>query len=192
LIDVAEPPRIRLATGADAEAVLAIYAPVVESTAISFELVVPNPEVMADRIMSRQPSYPWLVAELGREIAGYAYAGPFAARAAYNWSVETSVYVGHSARGCGVGTGLYEALFSILSMQGYRQALAGISLPNTASVALHEKLGFRPSGVYRAVGWKLGAWHDVGWWQRPLGKAGSPPSPPRTLDEAPWGHLGTE
>jgi L-amino acid N-acyltransferase YncA len=174
---------IRFATEADAPAVRAIYAPTVESTAISFELEVPSAAEMAARIVDRQPTYPWLVAEEAGSVRGYAYAGRFAARAAYDWSVETSVYVGEAAQRRGIGKALYTALFEVLSLQGYRRAMAGISLPNPASVALHEKLGFSLVGVYGAVGWKLGAWHDVGWWQRGLGPVDSEPNTPVPLTE---------
>jgi phosphinothricin acetyltransferase len=177
---------IRIATAADAEQVTAIYAPYVDSTAVSFEAVVPSPEEMAARITDRQPAYPWLVAEDGGDgVIGYAYAGRFAARAGYAWSVETSVYVAEAARRRGVARGLYTALFRILGGQGYRRAFAGIALPNPASVALHEAMGFTPSGVYRAVGWKLGAWHDVGWWQRSFGENDGEPRPPRPYTDLP-------
>jgi phosphinothricin acetyltransferase len=177
---------IRIATGADAEQVTAIYAPYVEQSAVSFESVVPSIEEMAARISDRQPAYPWLVAEDGdRRVVGYAYAGRFAARAAYSWSVETSVYVAEAARRRGVGRGLYTALFQILAAQGYRRAFGGIALPNAPSVALHESMGFTPSGVYRAVGWKFGAWHDVGWWQRSLGATDAEPQPPRPYTDLP-------
>jgi phosphinothricin acetyltransferase len=115
------------------------------------------------------PEYPWLVAEDGASVVGYAYGHRFAPRAAYAWSVETSIYVGDGARGRGVGRALYDALLALLAAQGYRQAFAGIALPNPASVALHESVGFTPVGAYRDVGYKFGAWHDVGWWQRALG-----------------------
>jgi phosphinothricin acetyltransferase len=180
---------IRLATADDASAVRAIYAPVIESSAISFELVVPTEGEMATRITERQPAHPWLVAEDERGVTGYAYAGRFAARAAYDWSVETSAYIAASARGQGVGRALYAALLAILTAQGYRQAMAGIALPNPASVRLHEGAGFTPVGVYRAAGWKLGAWHDVGWWQRALAPAEGAPSSPAPLDALPAGVL---
>jgi phosphinothricin acetyltransferase len=180
---------IRLATADDASAVRAIYAPVIESSAISFELVVPAEDEMATRIAGRQPAHPWLVAEDERGVTGYAYAGRFAARAAYDWSVETSAYIAASARGQGVGRALYAALLAILTAQGYRQAMAGIALPNPASVRLHEGAGFTPVGVYRAAGWKLGAWHDVGWWQRALAPAEGAPSSPAPLDALPAGVL---
>ena len=180
---------IRMATADDAGPVRAIYAPIVESTAISFELTVPSEQEMASRITDRQPAYPWLVAEGSDGVAGYAYAGRFAPRPAYDWSVETSVYVAETARGQGVGRRLYAALLAILSAQGYRQAMGGVALPNPASVALHEEAGFVPVGVYRAAGWKFGAWHDVAWWQRGLAEADGPPRAPTAVDSLPAGAL---
>lgn len=156
---------------------MAIYAPIVQSTVISFELTPPSTEEMAARITERLPRYPWLVAEDdAADILGYAYASRYAPRAAYDWSVETSIYVAEHARGQGLGRLLYADLFDRLAQLGYRQAMAGATLPNPASAALHESVGFTLVGVYRAVGWKFGQWHDVGWWQRPLGDgADSPP-----------------
>lgn len=182
--------RIRLAAHDDAAAVRAIYAPAVEATVISFELLIPSVEEMAARIAEHRTEHPWIVAETDRGLVGYAYAGPFSARAAYRWSVQTSVYVDRSQRRRGVGRSLYTALFRLLSAQGYRRAFAGITLPNPASVGLHEAVGFTPVGVYRSAGWKLGAWHDVGWWQRDIqgGDRGvGEPSPPRPLDDLPRG-----
>jgi phosphinothricin acetyltransferase len=123
---------------------------------------------MGERIQATVPTYPWLVLEEAGETLGYAYANRFASRAAYRWSVETSVYVAPGAHGRGIGRALYESLLAVAHLQGYVQALAGIALPNPGSVALHERVGFVPVAVYHRVGWKLGAWHDVGWWQRQL------------------------
>jgi phosphinothricin acetyltransferase len=157
--------RIRLAGEADAEAIAAIYQPTVETTAISFETVAPDRAEMARRIVDTLRAYPWLVCERGGHVAGYAYATRHHVRGAYRWSVDTSVYVADGDRRWGVGRGLYVSLFRILAAQGFFNAYAGIALPNPASVALHESVGFRKLGVYRHVGYKLGAWHDVGWWQ---------------------------
>lgn len=174
---------IRLALPDDAAAIRDIYAPVVTDTAISFEVDVPSIEEMRSRILNLLPEHPWLVAAQGAGILGYAYARPFATRAAYRWSVETSVYVALDAQRRGVGRSLYRALFGILPLQGYRRAFAGIALPNPASVALHTGTGFTPVGTYRRVGWKMGAWHDVGWWSRVVVADGAdPPDPPVPLD----------
>ena len=180
---------IRLATPNDAAGIAAVYGPYVTDTAISFETDVPSAGEMAERLRLRMPLHPWLVLEetwndgFTRDVVGYAYAGPFAGRAAYRWSVETSVYLAGSACGAGWGRVLYQALLDLLSEQGYRQALGGIALPNEPSVRLHERCGFTPAGTYRAVGWKLGRWHDVGWWQLPLGEPGAEPGEVVPLDE---------
>jgi L-amino acid N-acyltransferase YncA len=174
--------QIRLATSTDGADVQRIYAPVVETTAISFETVVPSVSEMAGRIEGTLPVYPWLVAADSGDVLGYAYAHRFAERAAYDWSVETSVYVAETARRAGVGKRLYQVLMPILSAQGYRQAFAGIALPNPASVALHERFGFTLAGTYREAGWKCDRWHDVGWWQRTLAIAGPEPMAPLRLD----------
>ena len=155
------------------------------STAISFELEPPTVAEMAARISAVLPSHPWLVVAGAGRVLGYAYAHPLAPRAAYRWSVETSVYVADGNRRNGVGRARYRSLLEVLRRQGYRQALAGIALPNPASVALHESVGFRPAGVQRQVGWKLGAWHDVGWWQRGLAALTDPPALPLAVDRLP-------
>jgi phosphinothricin acetyltransferase len=159
--------QVRAAQSEDDEAIAAVYAPFVVETAVSFELVPPDAREMAAR-RTALPSLPWLVVELDRRVAGFAYATPFRARAAYQWSVEVSVYLAASAQRRGAGSELYRALLAELARLGYIRAFAGIALPDPASVRLHEKLGFRPVGSYPGVGYKLGAWHDVGWWSRPL------------------------
>ena len=173
--------RIRLARADDGAALAAIYAPAVAATAISFELDPPDAAEMARRVAAVLEYAPWLVLERGGAVTGYAYATPHRERAAYRWSVDTSVYVGEAHRGAGVGRALYERLLALLRAQGYYVAHAGITLPNPASVALHERLGFAPVGVYPAVGWKHGAWHDVGWWRLPLRAPDGPPAPPRPV-----------
>jgi phosphinothricin acetyltransferase len=160
--------RIRDATPADAEPLLAIYRPFVTGTTVSFELEPPSVDDFAQRILSAQAKWAWLVAEQEGRVAGYAYATSFRTRAAYQWSVEMSAYLDASCRGRGVARALYEKLIEILVAQGYCTAYAGITLPNEPSVRFHQALGFTPVGVFRRAGRKFGAWHDVSWWQRPL------------------------
>jgi phosphinothricin acetyltransferase len=173
--------KVRLATAADAEGMLAIYAPIVRETAISFELEPPTLDEMGARIEATVATLPWLVAELNDGIAGYACASRHRERAAYQWSVDVSVYVAPGARRKRVARRLYAALLGILEDLGYYSAFAGIALPNAASVAFHESMGFHPVGIYRKAGYKLGAWHDVGWWQRPLREYEDHPKSPMLM-----------
>jgi phosphinothricin acetyltransferase len=173
---------IRVARPEDAEAILTIYAPIVRETAISFEGTPPTREEMHERIATTLQRLPWLVCEHQGEVLGYVYASPHRARAAYQWSVDVSVYIHAKARRTGMGRALYHALFALLIVQGLYECFAGITLPNPASVGLHEALGFQPVGVYQAVGYKLGAWHDVGWWQRGLQPRPSLPTPPTAFE----------
>lgn len=175
------PTHIRLAQDADAGAIAAIYRPIVEATAISFETVAPDGEEMARRVRDTLTSHPWLVCDLGGDIAGYAYASKHRVRGAYRWSVDTSLYVDPDHRQLGVGRGLYLSLFAVLAAQGYFNAFAGIALPNEASVGLHESMGFEKLGVYRRVGYKFGEWRDVGWWQLMLREHGESPAEPLDL-----------
>lgn len=177
---------LRAATGDDLTAMLAIYEPIVRETAISFELEPPNRDEFARRVAA---AHLWLVAEQDDRLIGYAYGGPFRARAAYRWSVETSVYVAAGARGHGVGHRLMTGLLAGLRRMGYQLAVAGTTLPNEASVALHRALGFEPVGVYRAVGYKFGTWHDVAWFSLRLGDQPVPPPEPlrrEQIDSATW------
>ncbi len=172
---------IRLATPADAARVAAIYAPGVERTIASFEEEAPDAAEMARRISGTLPAHPWLVYEADGEVAGYAYAGPHHPRAGYRWSVTVSVYVDDAWHRRGIGRALYRSLFAILRAQGLVNAYAGIALPNPGSVRLHESLGFRPVGVYRAVGFKHGAWVDVGWWHLALTEPPQAPAAPESV-----------
>ena len=169
---------IRLAQNRDAEPLVAIYRPFVETTAVSFEALPPDGKEMTRRIAETIAAYPWLVCEIDGQVAGYAYATRHRERAAYQWSVDTSVYVASRYWRCGVGRGLYASLFRILTALGFFNAYAGIALPNPASVALHESVGFTPVGVYQRVGYKLGVWHDVGWWQLLLKAHDATPTEP--------------
>jgi L-amino acid N-acyltransferase YncA len=171
--------KLRAATPDDAAAIAEIYAPFVTGSCVSFETDPPAAEAMRARIEAGDGLYPWLVgvAEDG-SLLGYAYAARFRERPAYRFSVETSVYLRAGASGRGLGRRLYEPLLAILEERGFTQAIAAVTLPNAASVRLHERLGFERAGTYRKVGWKFGAWHDVGLWQRALASAGTPPTEP--------------
>jgi phosphinothricin acetyltransferase len=166
----------RVVTTADASTIAAIYAPYVRDTIVSFETEAPDAVEMAARIEKIAPRHPWLVAEHGSDLLGYAYACEHRSRLAYRWSADVAVYLDPSAQRHGIGRALYERLFTLLRVLGYVNAFAGIALPNAASVGLHEALGFTSIGVYRQVGYKQGRWPDVGWWQRPLV---DPPIDPR-------------
>jgi phosphinothricin acetyltransferase len=169
---------VRPATPADAEACAAIYAPYVTDTAITFETEVPPAEEMARRIVAAGERHAWLVLEDGGRVVGYAYGVPFRTRAAYRWACEVSVYVERGRRRSGAGRALYQALLERLAERGFRMAVAGMTLPNDASVALHRELGFEPVGTFRRIGYKHGAWHDVAWVQRPLTDDPGTPSEP--------------
>ncbi|HXI86604.1 MAG TPA: arsinothricin resistance N-acetyltransferase ArsN1 family B [Parvularculaceae bacterium] len=176
---------IRLARPDDGPALAAIYAPIVRDTSISFESEPPSAVEMASRVQRILRTHPWLVAEAKGALLGYAYASPHRERAAYRWSVDVTVYVDENARRKGAARALYARLFEILAAQNFAAAFAGIALPNDASVGLHEALGFRPVGVYRGVGFKAGAWRDVGWWGRDIGARRNPPPEPILLPALP-------
>ena len=169
---------IRLATPKDAPGMLEIYRPYVETTSITFETETPSIAAFEARIAHYLLKYPWLVYESGGEIAGYAYASQYRERIAYQWSVECSVYISSRFRKLGIATKLYSALFSVLRRQGFRNVYAVINLPNAPSVALHESLGFTWFATYEKVGYKLGKWKNVGWWQLQLNDyTDEPPAP---------------
>ncbi|MBX2802406.1 MAG: GNAT family N-acetyltransferase [Myxococcales bacterium] len=168
---------VREASEADADAIAAIYAPYVD-TPISFEAVAPGAVQFRRRMALVQAEYPWLLACEGERVLGYAYASKHRMRPAYRWSVEVSAYVAADAHRRGIGRRLYTTLFELLRLQGFAMAYAGITLPNPASVGLHEALGFRAVGVYPNVGFKRGVWHDVGWWHLQLGELGQTPPLP--------------
>jgi phosphinothricin acetyltransferase len=171
-------PVIRDAGEGDAAGCLAVYAPYVAGTAVTFELEPPTQAEMVRRIAEAQREHAWLVLEDAGRVAGYAYGGPFMARPAYRWACTVSVYLEPGRRRTGGGRALYGVLLHRLAARGFRTALAGIALPNEASEGLHRAVGFALAGTYRAVGWKHGRWHDVAWYQRSLGPDG-PPGPLR-------------
>ena len=172
-----------MATAADAAAIAAIYAPFCESTIVSFEYAPPSVEEMAGRITATTRQYPWLVLTEDEAVAGYAYASRHRERAAYAWCVDTAVYVSPDHLRQGIGRALYARLFQLLRLQGYVNAYAGVALPNPASVGLHQSVGFEPVGVYRRVGYKHGAWHDVAWFHAELQPPSANPQPPRPASE---------
>jgi L-amino acid N-acyltransferase YncA len=172
LIRDADPDR-------DAAACVRIYAPAILESATSFEEVLPSVEEFAGRIRKTAGAYPWLVLEDDREVVGYAYASQHRARAAYRWAADVSVYVAESHRRAGVGRLLYTELFERLRAQRIRILCAGVTLPNEASVGLHRAMGFEPVGVYKRIGYKMGAWRDVMWLELELEPAtDSPPAEP--------------
>jgi L-amino acid N-acyltransferase YncA len=174
-----EPVALRLAPEHDAAACAGIYRPYVTDTVITFEETPPSVDEMGRRMSEALSTHTWLLAEVAGQAVGYAYAHPFASRPAYRWACETSIYLAGEHRGHGVGRLLYDALLEQVTARGYTTALAGITLPNAASVALHTGLGYQPVGTYRRVGWKHGGWHDVAWYQLALRSADQPPDEPR-------------
>ncbi len=169
---------IRLATPDDAPGILAIYAPYIVNTSVTFETEVPTAGAFAERISHYLENWPWLVCEINGQLAAYAYASRYRERMAYQWSVECSVYVHEGFQRRAVARALYSALFPILQRQGFRNLYAVINLPNEKSVALHERMGFRHFATYEKVGYKLGRWKNVGWWRLILNEFGVEPQAP--------------
>jgi L-amino acid N-acyltransferase YncA len=174
----ADRPTVRAASGGDAAACAVVYAPYVTDTAVTFELQPPSPGEMAERIAAALRTHAWFVLEDQTRVVGYAYGAPIHARPAYRWACEVSVYIELGRRRTGGGRALYEALLSRLAERGFRVAIAGMTLPNDASVGLHRALGFEPVGTYRRIGFKHGSWHDVAWTQRMIGCEEDPPAEP--------------
>lgn len=175
--------KLRLAKAADSEGILAIYAPYIEKTSFTFETDVPSAEAFADRINSYMESWPWLLCEVDGTIVGYAYAARYRERVAYQWSVESSVYIHDDYQRKGIAKILYSALFEILKRQGFRNVYAVINLPNEKSVAFHESLGFRFFAMYEQVGYKLGKWKNVGWWRLIINEFDEEPAVPVLFSE---------
>lgn len=175
---------IRMAQASDAAEIARIYAPIVSDTLISFELQPPTAAEMEERVASALGYAPWLVCVRDGRVAGYAYGSLHNERAAYQWSANVSVYIDERHRRKGVGRALYTSLLALLRLQGFHAAHGGITLPNAGSVGLHEALGFRPIALYPRVGFKFGAWHDVGWWQLELRERLLTPAPLLSLAAA--------
>lgn len=167
---------IRPALASDASSILAIYAPFILNTAVSFETEVPSKENFSQRILTTLETYPWLVYESDGTIAGYAYASRHRERAAYQWSVESSVYVNNEFQQRGIASKLYKALFELLKYQGCRNVYAGITLPNEKSVNFHQKTGFQKIADYTNIGYKLNRWNTVSWYHLPLNDYSDAPS----------------
>jgi phosphinothricin acetyltransferase len=170
----------------DADACAELYAPYVSDGVISLGETPPSAGEMAARIEHVTARFPWLVAELEGEVVGYAYASEHRARTSYRWAADTTVYIASGHRRRGIGRALYRALLPLLVKQGLYVACAGVTLPNEASVGLHESFGFRPVGVYRKIGFKYGQWLDTGWFEVVLreqasGTAPEEPGPPAQL-----------
>ncbi len=176
---------IREAHPRDAAAVALIYQPYIAQTAITFEEAPVSAPDMTDRIATIQKLHPFLVAECSGDLVGYAYAAPHRPRASFRWSVDVAVYLAPTHQRRGVGTKLYQQLLPLLARQGYVMAYAGITIPNPASIGMHESMGFKQIGLYHNVGYKLGAWRNMGWWERqlPATIAAKPAEP------IPWGAL---
>lgn len=174
---------IRLATIEDAKQVLEIYSNYVINTATSFETDVPSEQEMQSRIASCLQKYPWIVCVINERIAGYVYSSKHREREAYQWSCESSVYVDDDFQGRGIGKKLYQLLFQILKLQGFRNVYAGITMPNEASINLHEKCGFKHFATYENIGYKLGKWHTVKWWKLQINNYDLNPPPPIKISE---------
>lgn len=168
--------KIRPAVPADAAALLAIYRPYIENTAVTFEYTVPSAEEFAHRIEETTSFYPYLIWEEDGQILGYAYAHRHRERAAFQWNAELSVYLAPSATGRGIGTALYGALIELLLLQGVQNFYGCVTMPNTASDALHRKMGFSQCSIWHHSGYKLGKWHDVAWYEMNLSVTDPPPA----------------
>lgn len=174
---------VRLATANDAEEILDIYSPCILYSSISFETEVPSVEEMQKRIEACLQKYPWIVCLIEGKIAGYVYASKHREREAYQWSCECTVYMHDDFKGKGIGKELYDLLFHILKLQEFRNVYAGITLPNEASVSLHEKCGFKHFAIYQNIGYKFGKWHSVGWWMLRINDYHLQPPPPLKLSD---------
>ena len=159
----------------DARQVAAIYYPYVINTHVTFESVPPNGSVISSRMKTQQEKFPWLVCELNGELMGFAYGNSFRSQQAYDWSVETTIYVREAAHKLGIGSALYETLIKCLRLQEYISAVGVIALPNEPSISLHKKFGYKESGMLPNAGYKSGSWYDVSIWRLELKEASPTP-----------------
>ena len=176
---------VRMAVPGDAAALLPLYAPFVQNTAVTFEYEVPSVEEFAGRITAFGGTYPYLVWEEDGRILGYAYAHRLGERAAYQWSAELSIYLGRDSTGRGLGRRLYGALMELLRLQGVRTVYGCVTLPNAGSEGLHAAMGFRLTGTWHRAGFKCGAWRDVGWFEKTIAPYDPSPAPVRPIGEVP-------
>jgi L-amino acid N-acyltransferase YncA len=175
--------KVRLATEADSASILEIYTPFISDTVITFEYKVPTVTEFGKRITDIQKKYPYIICEVNGSVVGYAYASQFNERAAYDWSVDFSIYIKPQYHRKNIGKALYFTLFELLKLQGYYNAYAGVTLPNIKSESLHQSFGFKPIGVYQNVGYKFGDWHDVKWFQLKIQDYSKSPTTPKIIDE---------
>jgi phosphinothricin acetyltransferase len=161
---------LRIADVRDAADMVQIYAPFIRSSGITQEIEVPSTEAFAERVKTTLIERPWIVCDVDGMLAGYAYAGKHRERSGYQWCTEPSVYVDEKFHRSNIATALYTALFEILKKQHYVNAYAVITLPNPQSVAFHEKFGFTYLTTFKRIGFKLGKWHDVGWWEKQVNR----------------------
>ena len=176
---------IRLAKPTDSAAMLDIYSPYIENTSLTFETITPSIPDFTQRIENYLQLTPWLVADKDGKVAGFAYASKYRDRTAYQWSIECSIYVHDDFLHTGIGTELYSTLFRILKHQGFTTVYAVINLPNEPSVEFHEKMSFRHFATFEKVGFKLGQWKNVGWWQLQLNEYENEPYAPIHLKDLP-------
>lgn len=174
---------IRLAKVWDSDSILQIYASFITDTVITFECNVPTITEFRERMAKIQSKYPWLVCEINNNIVGYAYASCFNEREAYNWSVDSSIYINTQYQRKNIGKALYFALFELLKLQGYNNVYAGVTLPNIKSESLHKSFGFKPIGIYQSAGYKFGCWYDVKWYGLKINEYVQSPVKPKVIDE---------
>ncbi|MEM1134520.1 MAG: N-acetyltransferase family protein [Bacteroidota bacterium] len=172
---------IRLASEEDITGILEIYNPIVVSTPISFEYEVPSDKTLKERFFKKYKHYPFIVGLQDNRLTGYAYASPHRERTAYQWAVETSIYVHPKYKNKGFATCLYTSLLKILKVLGYFNAYAGIVTPNKASEAFHQSMGFKHIGTYSGIGFKLDKWHNVNWWEYEIQRKITNPDTPKSI-----------